>query len=64
MPALQPPGGNQVDGLPPAQRNGAVVVRRPGAPAKMYDFGNFDCSEDYFFVKFSSFVTIRFLLLY
>ena len=40
--STSPPGGNQVDGLPPALHStGAVVMGRPGSPAKMCDKGHF-----------------------
>ena len=37
--ALQPPGGNQVDGLPPARHNNAhIVMGRPAGAAKIGTF--------------------------
>ena len=33
------PGGNQVDGLPPATSSGSIALGSPLAPARVYDAG-------------------------
>ena len=35
--STSPPGGNQVDGLPPVRHIAPVVIGRPGSLAKIYD---------------------------
>ena len=47
-----------------ASNNGAVVIERPSAPAKMCDFDDFKRSEDLFCLIFNSFVAMNCFILY